>query len=82
MSATLTPYDTGARLQPFPWHTQPANLPDPEEAKRYGRVDFDNDEGFTAFTVYAQVNEQGGYTLHIENINVDLRIERKDDDSR
>lgn len=69
---TLTPYDTGARLQPKPWHTQPANLPDPEEVDRYGRVDFDNDEGRTVLSAYVE-NTAAGYVLHIDNMS-DLAI--------
>lgn len=61
-----TPYDTGARLQPMPWHTQPSNLPDDDEADRYGRVDFDNDEGATVLTAYMEPDGNGGYTLHLD----------------
>ena len=63
---TLTPYDTGTRLQPMPWRTQPANLPDPEEADRYGRVDFDDDEGATLVTAYVEKTDSG-YVMHIIN---------------
>lgn len=70
---TLTPYDTGARLQPMPWHTQPLNLPDPKELDRYGRVDFDTDEGSTVATVYAERTDDG-YTLHVGNTSGDVAI--------
>lgn len=60
---TLTPYDAGDRLQPMPWHTQPLNLPDPEEADRYGKVDFDNDESSTVATLWIERGEDGSYTL-------------------
>lgn len=69
---SLTPYDTGARLEPQPWHVQPRNLPNPGEADRYGKVDFDDDEGATALTVHVQRNETSGtnedksYTLHAD----------------
>lgn len=68
MSATetvLTPYDTGVRLEPHPWHVQPRNLEqDPAEAARYGKVDFDNEEGTTFITSYVERNEDKSYTLH------------------
>lgn len=54
-----TPYDTGVRLEPKPWHVQPANLSDFEEADRYGRVDFDNDAGETVAQVLAQRGPSG-----------------------
>ncbi len=63
----LTPYDTGDRLEPKPWHVQPLNLPDADEAARYGRVDFDNDSGETVLTAWVERNEdRKGYTLHTD----------------
>ncbi|MCB5280312.1 hypothetical protein [Arthrobacter sp. ES1] len=65
MSQTLTPYDTGARLQPKPWHIQPRNLlQDPAEAHRYGKVDFDDDEGATRLTAHVARNKDEKYTLY------------------
>jgi hypothetical protein len=66
VSPTLTPYDKGDRLEPRPWHVQPRNLEkDPEEAARYGKVDFDNEESATFLTAYVERNEdRKGYTLH------------------
>jgi hypothetical protein len=62
---SLTPYDTGDRLEPQPWQVQPRNLPDAEEAARYGKVDFDNEESATFLTAYVERNEdRKGYTLH------------------
>jgi hypothetical protein len=43
---TLTPYDTGAVLQPRTWVTATAGLTSSNEDD-FGRVDFDNDEGST-----------------------------------
>ena len=62
----ITPYDTGERLEPKVWHIQPRNLPSQEEAERYGRVDFDDDEGQTVFTAYVE-RTPTGYAVHIEN---------------
>lgn len=61
----LTPYDTGARLQPVPWNVQPRNLNKGiGEEDRYGRVDFDNDEGATLVRTYVEKTD-AGYVLHI-----------------
>lgn len=65
MSATLTPYDTGARLEPHPFHVQPRNLlKDPAEAHRYGKVDFDDEESATRLTVHVARNKDEKYTLY------------------
>jgi hypothetical protein len=63
----LTPYDTGARLEPIPWHVQHRNLPKLEESVRYGKVDFDNEESTTVLTAHVERNEdRKGYTLHAD----------------
>lgn len=49
---TLTPYDTGKRLQPNVYPVQPCRLPDVEEADRFGRVDFDLSVGRECSTVH------------------------------
>lgn len=75
--AELTPYDTGEVLEPKPWHVQPLNLPDPEEKARYGRVDFDNDEGATVLTAHIGKNTDPGlpgYTLNLSNVNAALAV--------
>ncbi|MEO3931398.1 hypothetical protein WMO79_01105 [Micrococcaceae bacterium Sec7.4] len=65
MSQTLTPYDTGDRLEPKPWHVQPRNLPREDEADRYGKVDFENDAGETVLTARVERAADGaGYALH------------------
>lgn len=69
----LSPYDTGAVLEPRPWHVQPLNLPSPEETERYGRVDFDDDEGQTIFTVRA-VRVSNGYSLEITSLDPDTNL--------
>lgn len=55
----LSPYDTGARLEPQVW---PVNG-DPD---RYGRVDFDDDESATQFTAFGERRSDGTYALHVE----------------
>jgi len=68
MSATatvLTPYDTGTRLEPRPWHVQPRNLAqDAAEAARYGKVDFDNEESATVLTAHVERTENKGYVVN------------------
>lgn len=72
-----TPYDTGIRLEPKPWHVQPANLPDFKEADRYGRVDFDNDASETVLQVMAQRGPLGPI-LHIPDYSGTLTIKYGD----
>lgn len=62
----LTPYDTGARLQPFAWR-------EPREDEGYGNVDFDNDEGGTELTIHVSRNEDGTLTVHIIPQVADIR---------
>lgn len=62
----ITPYDTGERLESKAWHVQPRNLPSREEAERYGRVDFDDDEGRTVLTAYVE-RTPIGHAVRIEN---------------
>lgn len=64
----LTPYDTGERAQPFTWEHD-------GESDRYGRVDFDNDEGATLATVYVARSETDGrYCMFIEVQDDDLLV--------
>lgn len=55
MSDALTPYDTGAVLEPKGWVDADgiagSELRRPAEADDYGKVDFDDDEGNTVTTV-------------------------------
>jgi transcriptional regulator of heat shock response len=84
VSRLLTPYDTGSRLEPKPWHVQPRNLlQDPAEAHRYGKVDFDDDEGATRLTVHVARNNDEAYTLYAyvqdeEAPTVQLTVEGKE----
>lgn len=73
----LTPYDAGARLEPKPWHVQSFNLPGQEEADRYGRVDFDTDEGATALSVMAEPGPSGP-VLHLADWSGTLTIKYGD----
>lgn len=79
MSQTLTPYDTGDRLEPHPWVrgevASPGGLPWRVEVGDFGRVDFDDDEGRTVLTLYVERSVTGGYALHVENLTAELRID-------
>lgn len=71
-----TPLDTGARAEPKVWVQDGIageENPRPAEDDDYGRVDFDVD-GFTATTVWVEVDKATGtYVLHY-NGHDDLRI--------
>lgn len=54
----LTPYDSGARLEPRAWA--------PTADDEYGRVDFDNDESATVITLWIERDDAGEYRLHLE----------------
>lgn len=56
----LTPYDTGDRAEPTVWGL------DGGDRDRYGRVDFDDDEGSTVATIYLERNSDGDYVVHID----------------
>lgn len=66
-----TPYDTGARLEPITWVRHAYAVP---PADWYGRVDFDDDEGATIVTAYAE-RDGDGYTLYVENEAERVRVE-------
>lgn len=57
----LSPYDTGARLEPQLW---PVN----DDPDRAGRVDFDDDEGATLLSAFAERLADGSHALHVELI--------------
>lgn len=61
-TASLTPYDTGARLEPHVW---PANY-DPD---RLGRVDFDDDEGATVLSLHAERRDDGSHELLVIRVS-------------
>lgn len=64
----LTPYDTGARLEPHVWvhgqTTSPEGRARPAEDGDFGRVDFDLDDGTSLVTVYLMPTDSG-YEMHI-----------------
>jgi hypothetical protein len=59
---SLTPYDTGERLEPKTWVTSTAGLTK-DNANDFGKVDFDADDGSTVATLWIERNEHGTYTL-------------------
>ena len=63
MSARLTPYDNGTRLEPHVWVrgdvATPGGLPRRTEEDDYGRVDLDDDEGRTVLTLYVERTAEG-----------------------
>lgn len=60
MSDKLTPYDTGAVLEPRPWGT--ATDVD------YGRVDFDDNEGASVVTVRAVRGDDDAVTVEVDTL--------------
>lgn len=74
MSTTLTPYDTGARLEPKPWPVATPTALDQisldeiglaDELDRFGNVDFENDESATLVTIHVSKNPDGTHTVHV-----------------
>lgn len=64
----LTPYDTGARLEPRPWL--------PISSDHYGLVDFDDDEKTTQFTLVGKAYDNSpGYLLSVTSIGCAPDIE-------
>lgn len=70
---TLTPYDTGDRLEPHPWLRTAEQGRDPRtaEPQDFGRVDFDDEEGRTVATVYV-TRTPDGYALHVVDTGEEL----------
>lgn len=67
-AAPLSPYDTGDVAEPHIW--PPDGDPD-----RYGRVDFDTDDGTTVCTVRVIRDESGRHVLQVTPQGVDLTME-------
>lgn len=66
----VTPYDTGAVLEPQPWlyESEGPYLSDyAEPAAPWGKVDFDNDEGTSICMVQAVRSEGGSYIVHVHD---------------
>lgn len=73
----LSPYDTGKRYEPAPWPTATVDLGDVApigrelEEARFGKVDFDDENGDTGFTVWVERNERGIPVVHVQQTGVD-----------
>lgn len=87
MTDYLSPYDTGQRAEPRVW---PLLYVDQDVAPieremtedRYGRVDFDDENGDSLFTVWVDRNEQGARVVHIQQLSqtpVAIRIHGEDE---
>jgi hypothetical protein len=64
--ASLTPYDTGDRLEPIPWVKDGITgqeLPRTPEPDDYGRVDFDAEDSSTVATLWIERQADGTYVL-------------------
>lgn len=74
MSKHLTPYDTGEALEPKPWpprYSEPSGSA--EDRADFGKVDFDNEESATLYTVQIVKNDPvpstgERYTIRITNL--------------
>lgn len=75
----LSPYDTGKRYEPNPWALPPSRADLEEmppmalalEEARFGKVDFDDENGDTGFTVWVERNERGIPVVHVQQTGVD-----------
>lgn len=73
MTSSLTPYDTGDRLEPRPWRLT--------DNDHYGYVDFDDDESATVFTIVGKRPDHNtadgspGYLLSVSRYNDDSAVE-------
>jgi len=86
----LSPYDTGKRCEARLWGTphdsaSMAELPQIERdmiEARMGKVDFDDENGDSLFTVWVERNEQGARVVHIQQLGptpVAIRIHGEDE---
>lgn len=66
----LTPYDTGERLQPHAWVLPDRRRPEEHDHDRYGKVDFDGDDGTTIATAHAE-RVDGTYVMVIYSHETD-----------
>lgn len=78
MSTALTPYDRGVRGEPKVWpHATRKDLESMSpieleiEENRFGRVDFDDDEGATLLNVHVQREADGRIFLHVDLVGAD-----------
>lgn len=78
---SLSPYDTGARAEPHLWVTSiPPDVQDPGQFLRYGKVDFDDEEGHTLLNLHVERRDDGGYTLVIQPLSEGLHVEIASED--
>lgn len=63
----LTPYDADKRLEPQVWVSPHTGLTQgrPAEPDDWGKVDFDDSEGYTFAIVYVELTEYGAI-MHIQ----------------
>ncbi|UVG35430.1 hypothetical protein SEA_ZAGIE_77 [Microbacterium phage Zagie] len=78
MSTALTPYDRGVRGEPKVWpHVTRSELAILApialelEEDRFGRVDFDDDEGATMLNVRVEREADGRVFLHVDLVGID-----------
>lgn len=78
MPTALTPYDRGVRAEPKIWpHATRSDLSIMApialemEENRFGRVDFDDDEGATLLNAYVQRETDGRIFLHVHLVTID-----------
>jgi hypothetical protein len=72
----LTPYDTGARLEPKVWVKKGitgSEYKRPAEDDDYGKVDFNNDEDATEAVVWME-HGSDGYTLRCYSMGDPIRV--------
>lgn len=62
MRQSQSPHDTGARLEPQLW-------PPNDDPDRYGRVDFDDDEGATVISIHVEPLPSGEYALCVTRVS-------------
>lgn len=73
LTPSLTPYDTGDRLEPQPWRLT--------DNDHYGYVDFDDDESATVFTIVGKRPDHNtadgspGYLLSVSAYCDDTAVE-------
>jgi hypothetical protein len=60
----LTPYDTGEILEPKLWLKEESQFKGITASAEFGRVDFENDESNTEFTVWFERTDDG-YRMHV-----------------
>lgn len=76
---TLTPYETGERLEPELWNVYPVWQPDTYgTGEGWGKVDFDDENATTHATIHGERNEDGTYTIHIRGHVPGLKIKFKE----